>query len=46
MYQRQELFNIIELFTSKNAIKFYTNIFQNLNLSSPNNHYVQLTCVY
>lgn len=34
MYQRQEIFNIVELFTSQNTINFYTNIFQNLNLSS------------
>ncbi|MBP1866259.1 hypothetical protein BD780_003222 [Clostridium tetanomorphum] len=34
MYQRQEIFNIIELFTSQKLINFYTKIFDNLNLSS------------
>ncbi|MBV4420641.1 transposase, partial [Clostridium tyrobutyricum] len=29
----QEIFNIIELFTSKNTINFYTNIFENFDLS-------------
>lgn len=33
MYQRQEIFNLIELFTSDNLINFYTNIFDNLDLS-------------
>ncbi|WP_228201987.1 transposase [Clostridium prolinivorans] len=34
MYQRQEIFNIIELFTSQKLINFYTRIFDNLALSS------------
>ena len=34
MYQRQEIFNIIELFTSQNTINFYTDIFENIDLSS------------
>ncbi|KXZ39982.1 Transposase domain [Alkalithermobacter thermoalcaliphilus JW-YL-7 = DSM 7308] len=33
MYQRQEIFNIIELFTSQKLINFYTKIFDNLDLS-------------
>lgn len=33
MYQRQEIFNLIELFTSQSLINFYTNIFDNLDLS-------------
>lgn len=34
MYQRQEIFNIIELFTSTKLKDFYSNIFKNLDLSS------------
>ncbi|WP_242971884.1 hypothetical protein [Haloimpatiens massiliensis] len=34
MYQRQEIFNIIELFISQKLINFYTKIFDNLDLSS------------
>lgn len=34
MYQRQEIFNIIELFTSQKPINFYTKIFDNLDLST------------
>ncbi|WP_051004415.1 hypothetical protein [Caloramator australicus] len=33
MYQRQEIFNIIELFTSQKLINFYTKLFENLDLS-------------
>lgn len=34
MYQRQEIFNLIELFTSQKLINFYTKIFDNLDLST------------
>ncbi|WP_192811155.1 transposase, partial [Caloramator australicus] len=33
MYQRQEIFNIIEFFTSQKLINFYTTLFENLDLS-------------
>jgi len=34
MYQREEIFNIIELFTSQKLLNFYTKIFDNLDLPS------------
>lgn len=34
MYHRQELLNLIDLFTPQNLIDFYSNLFDNLNLSN------------
>lgn len=33
MYQRQELLNLIELFTPQSLIDFYSSFFENLDLS-------------
>ena len=33
MITRQEIFNIVDLFTSQSTINFYENIFDNLDLS-------------
>lgn len=34
MIQRQEIFNIIDLFTAQSTINFYESIFDNIDLSS------------
>jgi len=34
MIHRQEIFNIVDLFTSQSTINFYETIFDNIDLSS------------